>query len=176
MMRKKIMMVKTLATTLALSLLSIPATQAAEIGSVSTATATIVVNNPGVVSHALTAGAPLLAGPIAQNSVIASGAVQVSNQNNTFALRFTPGSCEEIAANRPNRCTFKGVNDENHQIDLSLVSDAAGADLVSDDNAWFIAGQGASGDNTYKVRIDAREQNLEADNYIVSVDAVEWQN
>jgi hypothetical protein len=164
------MMFKTLATTLALGLLSIPAAQAAEVGSVSTATATIVVNNPGVVSHTLSAASSLLAGELAADTTVATGAVTISSQANSVGMRFTPGTCDAISGS-VYQCTVSGTGDAGHKVDVKLESDGGGA--VDGGNAWFVTT--ATGDQGYSVKT-LSAQTVAADSFNLSVDTVEWQN
>jgi hypothetical protein len=143
---------------------------AAEVGSPSTATTTFAVNNPGVVSHTLTAGAPLVAGPAVRDQIVARGDVSVSDQGNAVAIRFTPATCDQISNGYAEVCEFSGINDNENKLRLWLAFEST----LSSDGNWRVSN--VNGDDWYSIKVDQNTPQYLADSYNVSVDAVEWQN
>lgn len=143
--------------------------QAGQPSGVVTATGDVSFTSPSSVSLSVTPVSGLVAGAVAANTKVATGAASATDPQK-IAYRWTPGTGDISGGSIKNLIKIKGKNDPANIISLKLNSDAGFS--VDGGNGWIVPLKPTKSENLTVITPAAETVN--ADTYVVSIDAAEW--
>ena len=173
------MMVKTqgIRKLLVLALLSAGYVGAAQAGTPTnpvTATANATFTSPSAVTLQITPTPDLAAGAYVNGSVIASAEADAT-ESSVIAFRWTPGSGDITPSgpkNIENWITINGTNDPADDSISLTVKSLAGVVVTDGGDGWIVPAKALT---NLPLEVDTnKDQTVNADTYVLSLDAAEW--
>ena len=167
----KTLILKNIVLTSTLAVICGSANAATAVSDIKTATADITFGSTSTITHTLTPVKDLVAGKVADKTVVANGSIAGADLgNNLIALRFTPNTAEDIEPSIGYSATIVGKN-TNNKLALAIqpVVDTSFTGVSIDGVTWLAL---LKGQDAYKLQTNA-EQTIVADVYTVSIDALE---
>ncbi|KAF1366568.1 hypothetical protein [Yokenella regensburgei] len=158
------------AALLALLAAGVGAAHAGPVSEVATATDKAVFAKAGDVTITLTPRTDLMAGTIANKTVLGSLVIAASSPDDQLVWRWTPGVGTPFEG-RPDYWTYSGKNDPTHKLNVTM-NDGPDATIAGTD--WFKVSKGKFSTVLMTPYNKGTSQDIAPDTYTVSLDAAVW--
>lgn len=146
------------------------AAHAGPVSEVATAKDKAVFAKAGDVTITLTPRTDLMAGTIANKTVLASVVMAATSPDDQLVWRWTPGVGTPVEGH-PDYLTYSGKNDSKHQL---LVTMNSGPTDTIDGTDWFEVSKGKFSTELMTPYNGGNSQDIAPDTYTVSLDAAVW--